>query len=87
LEGLNKTGVRSYQADYFGELYNKESVQKWLDYELIGFKKRTNLTTLFRYKTKSYFYRRRRIYKLCAQFIPKKIKAFIFEKLRQIKLT
>lgn len=87
LEGLNKTGVRSYQAEYFGELYNKESVQKWLDYELIGLKKHTNLTTSFRYKTKSYFYRRRRIYKLCAQFIPKKIKAFVFKKLRQIKLT
>lgn len=82
IEELNQSKVKYYTAESFNTTYTKDSVRKWLDFELNPNFKEVNFCLKIKYHTKSYFFIRRRLYKLIVGAVPISFK-IIFIKTRQ----
>jgi FkbM family methyltransferase len=86
IDRLIKSGVKFYDADFFGAKSNSLNVKRWLNYEIDTGIHKFNFKQYFSFKFKLHLPLRRRIWVISSLFLTTKFKIFLYKRIKRFQV-
>lgn len=83
---LIKSGVKFYDADFFGAKYNDLNVKRWLNYEIDTEIHKFNFNKYFAFKFKLHLPLQRRIWVISSLLLPARFKILLYKRITRFQM-